>query len=83
MTSGTMNTANRLERAQARLDKALNRLEKAVAGKEEQQRQDGENGVSGEVLRLQEENAALRETTHTVGRRLDTTIGRLKTILDS
>lgn len=83
LSTGHMHTESRLERAQARLDKALGRLESAVAKQDAQAAATGGRPESTEVARLEDENARLRETTHLVARRLDSTVGRLKAILEA
>ncbi len=71
-----MDTTDRLGRARDRLDRALDRLDRALAAAPV------DDGTARELRRVQAENARLRETTHTVSRRLDITIGRLKSVLE-
>ncbi|CCQ73302.1 hypothetical protein [Magnetospira sp. QH-2] len=82
MTVGDMDTTTRLDRAQERLDKALARLDAALQKGGEIAASTPSQEVAEEISRLNEENARLREATHSVSRRLDSTISRLKAVLE-
>ncbi len=59
------------------MDKAISRLESALkAGA-------GSPGEAGKLREIQAENEALRNVNRTVSGRLENTIGRLKSILES
>lgn len=69
--------ATRLEKARERLEKAVSRLE-ALALEE------GPNPTLAEELEaLRAENAAMRERSRTVSDRLDSAVDRIKGILES
>ncbi len=69
--------ATRLEKARERLEKAVSRLE-ALALEE------GPNpALSEELEALRAENAAMRESSRTVSDRLDGAVNRIKGILES
>ncbi len=70
MPDTTTGHANRLEKSKERLEQAVSRLEKAMETKTPAARLDD----------MRQENAALRDATSTVSKRLDKVIGTLKSI---
>ncbi|MCW9034486.1 MAG: hypothetical protein OQJ97_09725 [Rhodospirillales bacterium] len=73
MVDKTSANSSRLEKSKKRLEQAVSRLEKAME-------------VQTPADRLNEmrlENAALRDATSTVSKRLDKVIGQLKTSVES
>ena len=75
-SSQVVRASERLEKAVARLDQAISaRPEPALGGDGGQQAE--------EIAALKAENAKLQETTRAVSGRLDQTIDKLKTVLES
>ena len=72
----------RLERAQQQLDSAVARLEAAQATRGSSSGGD-QAQFAQELESAQAENISLKSVNETVSGRLDATIGRLKTILES
>lgn len=68
---------SRLTEAQERLDRAIARLEKAVAG-----RANGGDALTRALAAVRDENRALREVNDAVGHRLDAAIDRLRQVLE-
>lgn len=74
--------------SQARIDDALNRLEKAVAARLQAPGGNGDDGgedvrkLTAELAASNARNQSLEERTATVSQRLDQTVQRLKTILE-
>ena len=68
--------ASHVVRAHERLEKAVARLDQAISGAEMGQQ-------TGEIDALKAENAKLQESTRAISGRLDQTIGKLKTVLES
>ena len=66
----------RIDQAQARLDRAVARLEAALANGEGNGGQAA--GLAEKIRAFERENVALKEINALVGRRLDSTIVRLK-----
>lgn len=79
MTNTSVQKPSRLERARERLDKAVARVEAAL----ETRARNGGDGVSKELEAVRAKNAALKESYRAVSERLEGTIDRLKTILES
>ena len=66
---------SKAEKARERLDKAVSRLETLS--------QDGRTAQAGELTSLKAEHDGLRDTARAVSERLDSTIQRIKGILES
>lgn len=69
----------RVEEASQRLRRAVARLEAAVEARAAR----GGNGSARAIEALRTENAALKETTDVVSRRLDGLIGRLRGVAEA
>ncbi len=83
MTSTERPSADRLGQARQRLERALDRLDSALAERAAHPPPPPvDTATEAELHRLRDENDRLRETTHTVARRLESTIGRLKSVLE-
>lgn len=72
-----------LTRAQERLEKAVNRLDQALSNMAEPTPGIDDGRSAEEIAALKAENAKLQEVSRTVSGRLDQTIGKLKTVLES
>jgi len=72
----------RLERAQEQLDNAVARLEAAQVSRGASSGGD-QTQLAQQLESAQAENNSLKSVNETVSGRLDATIGRLKTILES
>ena len=80
LKSTSLPTASKVTRAQQRLDKAIERLERAVAARPDAL----PSAEDVEALaRLKAENESLKTANERVSVRLDETIGRLKRLLDA
>jgi hypothetical protein len=79
VASDDNNDGDSLKRAHERLDNAITRLEASLAKRAD----DTDDGaVAEELAAVKAENAALKDLARTVGRRLDATMGRLRSVLE-
>ncbi len=71
--------SSQVDRARARLEEAVARLDRALSNRAEP----SPDRSGDDLAALQAENASLRETTRAVSGRLEQTIGKLKSVLES
>ena len=80
------NKPTKVERSQQKLQAAIERLETALAAKvivgEGGNQTNRSESLQAEIVQLKAENISLKQTSDTVSKRLDQTIGRLKTAID-
>lgn len=86
MTKSNLQKPTKVERARARLDAAVARLEaalenRAASGSPEGPDADAALKLSGELEALRKENDTLKSVNETVSGRLDGAIGRLKAVI--
>ncbi len=81
MNKASIKKPTRMERARARLDKAVSRLESSLKGGGGPA--GGDDGLAGKLKAELAKSAALEEINLNVSERLDDSISRLKAILES
>lgn len=79
MTNTSIQKPSQVTRARERLNKAVDRVEAALKARG----QSDDDGLAKELEAMRGKNAALKESHRTVSERLDITIDRLKTMLES